>query len=531
MTAQQYFQDHSINEDFASNNGVTWDDNEVHIQVYNELGQPIFKKHRNLQYNKENPESQKYRYDSGSHAALFNYHAVKEKSYMVISEGEIDCLRLNQEGIPSVSSTGGSQKFDPAWTTLLESKQIFICYDTDSAGHAGVKKILELLPEAKVVQLPPQHKDVCDFFVANKTKGDFIALMKQSLTKQEWEKINEPEDYKQVTASEIRAMVFEEEPWLIEKIIYSEGFCFIYGGEGVGKSFLTLSIAKAIITGEPWLGEFKVARPGKVLFLDKENPTSIIAKRLMGMDITGDQIKWLKYPEKFQLSDGKGGFSPFALAIARTVKEENIDLIIIDSFVDLMVGTENKAEDTQAFFDALRQLFPKKAFLPLHHENKPSQGVFRSDSQRMRGSSNINAQTNTMFRLEAVAKSKTELTLKQTKSRDAQRLDKFMIQMVVEDNEDGSTRVTGFKYLGVAEAEDNSKAEEARGMITNVLAEVMHMSRKEIILSGTGASLSEALIEKTLKKMVDEGILEKNRIKQEVYYSLAQPQETSVNDD
>jgi len=508
MTADQYFKDHGVNPDYAKSMGLSWDDQEIHIPIKDAEGNTIFSKHRNLHYSKDNPESAKYRSDSGSRAALFNYHVVKGRPYVVICEGEIDSVRLNQEGIPSVSSTGGSQKFDQDWSTLLESTQTFVCYDSDFAGQSGVKKVLELLPEAKVIQLPNKYKDVCDFFVDGHNKADFIALMRKALTKEEWERVNRPEDYKQVTATELRAMSFDDQPWLIDKIIYSEGFCFIYGAEGVGKSFLTLSIAKAIISGEPWLGQFKVARPGKVLFIDKENPTSIIAKRLEGMGLTGDSVKWLKYPEKFQLVDGKGEFSPFAKALSQSVQEDNIDLIIIDSFIDLMVGTENKAEDTQAFIDALKQLFPKKAFLPLHHENKPSQGVFRSDSQRIRGSSNINAQANTLFRLEAVAKSKTELTLKQTKARDAQKLDKFMIRMVVENNEDGSTKVTGFEYVGVVAGNTDEKTDEARATIEEMLGVESLISRKGIIELCQSRGMSESTVRRSLKKMLEDGIID-----------------------
>ena len=520
MTAQQYFQDHSINEDFASNNGVTWDENEIHIQVCNELGQPIFKKHRNLQYNKDNPESQKFRYDGGSKAALFNYHAVRDRSYVVISEGEIDCLRLNQEGIPSVSSTGGSSTFSPDWATLLESRQIFICYDTDSAGQSGVKRLLGLLPEARVVQLPSKYKDICDYFVTGKTKADFIGLMKQALTKNEFDKLSRPEDYARISAEELTKMEFPPEQWLIDKVVYKEGFCFIYGAEGTGKSFITLSLAQAVASGTNWLGQFRVPQASKVMFIDKENPKPMLARRLKALGIDSPNITWVKYPEKLQLTDEKGQPTKFAQTLADDVAEEKIEMIVIDSFVDLMVGNENAASDTQMFFDTIRILFPNIAIVVLHHENKPSQGVFRSDSQRARGSSNISAQTVTQFRLEQVAKSKTEITLKQTKARDAQRLDKFMVRIVIEPEGD-STKVTGFEYVGVVdETQDANKVIESQTIIEEALEPVTSMNRKELMEMCQTKGISETTFRRAIKSMTENGVIDEVKIGKSKHYSL-----------
>lgn len=521
MTGEQYLNDHSISLETAKGFGLLWSDSEISIPIVGENNELLFYKHRNLKYDPNNPESQKYRYDSGSRAALFNYSAVKEKSFVVISEGEVDCIRLNQEDIPSVSSTGGANTFKEEWVELIGNKTIFICYDNDDAGRKGTQKLFELFPEAKAVVLPDETKDICDYFTAGHTRNDFVSLLREALELPEWNQKYMPEEFSLISAAELRTKTFEDEPWIMEKIIYAEGFCFIYGAEGTGKSFITLSIADAVARGQDWLGQFKVARPGKVLFIDKENPTSMTAKRLTGLDISSENIFWLKYPEKLSLVDGKGELSPFANALSSIVQAESIDLIIIDSFVDLMVGTENKAEDTQMFFDAIRQLFPKKAILVLHHENKPIQGAYRTDSQRMRGSSNINAQTNTQFRLETVAKSKTELTLKQTKARDAQRLDKFMIRMDVETQPDGTTLVKGFRYVGIVdESEDAGKTQEAQQTIESVLNDNMTASRQDIIKAGETAGISKRTMERTLNDMSKDGTLEKFQRGREMYYTL-----------
>jgi len=334
-----------------------------------------------------------------------------------------------------------------------------------------------------------------------------------------------------ITADELRVIEFPPEQWLVNNVIYSEGFCFIYGAEGTGKSFITLSLAQAVATGTDWLGQFKVPHAVKVMFIDKENPMSMLARRIKGMSVTGVNISWVRCPEGLQLTDEKGNITPFAQALADKVEVEEIGLIVIDSFIDLITGNENVAGDTQVFFDTIRKLFPQKAILVLHHENKPASGVFRSDAQRTRGSSNINAQTVTQFRLEAVAKSKTELTLKQTKARDAQKLDKFMIRMVVEPEGEG-TKVTGFEYVGVVtDTGDTNKSEEVEALITEMLIDSTTIRRTEIIETGKSQGISERTIGRTIKRMVENGQITADKIGHYQFYSWTDSVKTKEEDE
>jgi len=516
MTGESYLEQHGISEEFAKKFGITWDANFLNIPVKDEAGDDSFIKSRNLKH-EEGGSQPKYICSSGSHATLFNYHAVKDVPNIILAEGEVDALRLIQSGIPAVSSTGGAGTFLPEWVELLGTKNVWICYDNDDAGVKATRHLLKLLPNAKTIILPKDTKDISDYFVAGHTKADFFKL--SALNKSDWEMKNIPEDFKLVSADDLDKMEFEEHPWLIDNILYSEGFCFIYGAEGTGKSYLTLSIANAVATGKDWLGHFNVPQSTPVLFLDKENPLSMTKRRLKGLNITSKKIYWLKYPEKFQLSDTKGNPSEFALALTEVVKRKKIGLIIMDAFVDLMVGSESSAEDTQRFFEGIRTLFPQIAYLPLHHENKPSQGVFRSDSQRLRGSSNINAQTFTQFRLEAVAKSKTEMTLKQTKSRDALKLSKFMVRMIVESLPEGGTTVKDFEYVGeVEDSVDDSKLSEIKEALKSEISENNFVTRKNAIKMGTSLGASQRTVLRAISNMLSSGEVTKSRRGREVIY-------------
>ena len=520
MTAQEYIEEHALTEESIKAFGITYDENYLNIPIHDADGNFLFYKSRNLKFTKEGTEP-KYKNALGSHSALFNYHRVRDEKKIVICEGEIDCIVLSQNKIPAVTTTSGAGKFEESFVKLLQGKEIFICLDNDEAGKKGVRNLLSFFPNALVVTLPEEYKDISDFFASKKESSDFVELMGKAQTASDWEASNIPEDFTVDSLADIVREEITQEAWLIKDILYGQGFCFFYGAEGTGKSLLALSVAKALADGQDWLGKFEVKEKHNVLILDKENPRSMIQKRAKAMGADNENIFYLRYPEKFTLSDGRGNASDFAKAISTTVAKKEIHCIVIDSFVDFMVGNESSAVDTQDFFEAIRLLYPRIAYLVLHHENKPSQGVFRNDSQRLRGSSNINAQLFTAFRLEPVAKSKTELTLKQVKARDSQKLDKFMIRMKVDYLDNGETAVSGFEYCGeVEEFIDETKVNEIENLIMDMLSASAYVSKKQIVELGEARGVSEKTIQRTIKKLLEEEELNEIKRGKEKWYTV-----------
>ena len=159
-------------------------------------------------------------------------------------------MKLTEVGIPAISTSGGAGTFKDEWIDLVKDKGIYICYDNDEAGDTATRKLLSLFPSVRVIELPKEYKDICDYFYAGHTKKDFLNL--GSVGSEEWNKKHRPPEYNLITAGELEEKQFPPDKWLIENVIYAEGFSFFYGAEGTGKSYLTLDIAKAIATGEPW---------------------------------------------------------------------------------------------------------------------------------------------------------------------------------------------------------------------------------------------------------------------------------------
>lgn len=516
---KEYFTQHSLNSSFLKNDlGWKWNDNTIIIPIYDQQGKEIYCKYRHLDFSKDQQtDISKFTFDKGSHPTLYCLHKIKKLDKVVLVEGEIDSAQLWQNNIPSITSTGGVSKFDSVMANMLIGHEVIVCLDTDKAGQKNIWKIVQTLTKVgiktKILELPVIVKDVCEFFASGGTCERYKEFIKQAKTPSEWWKLHKPEDFATITAGELLTLEFPSNPWLINHVLAKEGFAFFIAAEGSYKSFITLDMALAIVSGKNWLGldEFKVEHSGKVLFIDKENPLEMVQRRIKGLGYSGkalENIYWVKYPEKLQLADDSGQISEFIKSLSAEVINENIDLVVIDSFVDLMVGNENSADDTQTFIKVIRESFPKKAILVLHHENKPSQGTYRNDAQRTRGSTNINAQAMTMFRLETVAGSKTEITIKQTKCRDAQKLDKFLIEAQVKTDQDGKTYVTGFNYKGIVEDLPENKVEEAKNIIEEIFKDSPFLSRQEIVDACNKQNVQLRSVERALKSLVKNGTID-----------------------
>ena len=104
---------------------------------------------------------------------------------LIICEGEFDRLVLEGHGFPAVTSTGGAGVFRREWAKAFAGiPEVFVCFDRDAAGQAGVLRVARMIPGARIVELPEEvgeGGDVTDFFVRlGKTREDFVMLLTQA---------------------------------------------------------------------------------------------------------------------------------------------------------------------------------------------------------------------------------------------------------------------------------------------------------------------------------------------------------------
>jgi len=159
-------------DDFAWENfyGFNW----ICIPVRDAEGDVMFFKLRRDPGDKKNLVKYKF-YPQGSESSIFGLDKLKDyKNYVIICEGEFDCMLLRSKGINAITSTAGSGTFKDEWIDKISHiKKVFICFDNDEAGKKGARnlilKLIHTKHEVFSIDLPEnmEGKDISDYFLLN----------------------------------------------------------------------------------------------------------------------------------------------------------------------------------------------------------------------------------------------------------------------------------------------------------------------------------------------------------------------------
>jgi len=220
--------------------------------------------------------------------------------------------------------------------------------------------------------------------------------------------------------------------------VMPEGVNFIASLAGVGKTWLALSMARALSTGEDFLGRFKVREAVPVLYLVPE----------MGSRSFRRRCEKMKLPDSYMflcrtLRDGMMSLTDRRLLDAvRDIQP----VIFLDSMIRFQTGDESSASANAtglatAIFEVLRSGAP--AIQCLHHSPKFAGKEWMSLENVLRGTGDIGAMCDAVWGLEHSRRSKfrgwdraygdeskelTRLTMKCVKSRDFDPVEELMIQ-------------------------------------------------------------------------------------------------------
>ncbi len=127
-----------------------------------------------------------------------------ESDWILLCEGEMDCLVALQQGYPAMTTTGGADTWREEFSQELKGKKVVICYDADGSGKKGASAIaIKLLPfasEVRKLQLPlpgtKDEKDITNYFVdLGHSRQDFDKLLDAAeLVENKVDNQNGPED-------------------------------------------------------------------------------------------------------------------------------------------------------------------------------------------------------------------------------------------------------------------------------------------------------------------------------------------------
>lgn len=155
-------------------------------------------------------------------------------------------------------------------------------------------------------------------------------------------------------------------PWLPERSL-----SMIHGPRGVGKTFLTLSIALAVSSEYEFLG-WKGAQRKRVLYIDGEVTCSELQQRCRAL--VGKRP--IDFPLDFMPRDAYQRMMPrldngdFRRSIGENLRDDT-GLIIIDNLSTLWRGKENDADSWLHMQDWLAEHKQKgRSVLLVHHTNK-----------------------------------------------------------------------------------------------------------------------------------------------------------------
>lgn len=170
--------------------------------------------------------------------------------------------------------------------------------------------------------------------------------------------------------------------WIIKEWIAAHCVAMIFGPSGAGKSFIALDMACSIAAGIPWQGI--KTKPGVVVYLAGEGNYGI-RKRIASWAIEHNT----KQLDNLLISNRAIDLdSPRAAAevikLVRSITQEPISLLIVDTVNNHMSGDENAAKDVRAMVNscstASLELGATTVFI--HHT-----GVSETAQGRERGSS------------------------------------------------------------------------------------------------------------------------------------------------
>lgn len=136
----------------------------------------------NFQKRRDEPKKRICAWYRGLGPLLFNKDVMNITSKIIMTEGLVDAVLLNQLGIPAISKIGGASTWNDDWLKFFDSQEtVYLVFDNDEAGIDGAKRIAKKLGVYKcriyTFDLYPNKYDIIDFFRDEGTVEEFRELI------------------------------------------------------------------------------------------------------------------------------------------------------------------------------------------------------------------------------------------------------------------------------------------------------------------------------------------------------------------
>jgi len=339
-------------------------------------------------------------------------------------------------------------------------------------------------------------------------------------------------------------------PWmLIDGLIPQGAVCVLAGRGYSGKTFLAMEVARAIVTGQPFLGHYKVPEysRGNVLFIEQDSPKYDTGNAIWAMIkeqwkaektdaevqhvLEGLRLAWHPGLNLMQRMDAytivKTANSLFT-HLKNTITTEFIfseegdiigerpdgeieeegyrgtKLIVLDTLRALNTGKENESDDMEPIIQNLKLIrhLTGATILLIHHTG--------AGDERTRGSTAIEDGADfTMFVKGRKGKAKVEIR----KARAVQPLD-FKFEITSQEKPElGLTKQVVFR----GELEEQDSDDEAPNQLAEYLKKQGEVSREQLLEWSALNGMSSATLDRRLKELA----VSKRSEGRRVFYTLS----------
>jgi len=192
-----------------------------------------------------------------------------------------------------------------------------------------------------------------------------------------------------------------DQQWIAENIIIHKGLHFISAASGAGKSWLGIDLAIACASGRTWCN-FINTTPARVLYINEEINLKQFWGRFRMMHPT--DLPNLHIIQKKNTKIDK----PYHVeALVKYIKEHQIELVVVDTFVRVHGMDENDNGAVAKLYDRFQELIDAgAAVVALHHNKKLAPGVTITQ-ESMRGASDLAAQADAVLSINHDIEAKT----------------------------------------------------------------------------------------------------------------------------
>lgn len=217
-----------------------------------------------------------------------------------------------------------------------------------------------------------------------------------------------------------------ERPLLIEKFL-PPGVSFFGGPAGHGKSWLALSMAKALHFGTPFLGHFTIPKAIPIIYLVPEVGEAMMKQRLNALRI--GNIKDGFFMQTMSSGAPVDLREPYLIDAVKDLKPA----LFLDTAIRFNKGLdENDSTENKRFVDSIFNLLQQgaQAIVPLHHSIKSLAGGELEPSLEnvLRGTGDFGAMADAVYSILCSDKKHFITEITNVKSRDFTPVESFEVQ-------------------------------------------------------------------------------------------------------